>query len=236
MYSKTKQALILRVRRNLAGKILPFDKLYFFHTSMEPSIAHVFPFSLVLTLTSGFTEMIKQVVENTTSHDAFPLRRKDEQALKASFSAAAFADIFQNRAKYWAVVPTLYKSNTVKDAEGNEVIESQPAYICARPESRRSRKKRNRPAQDLTQAHQRVRMDKLQSVKSYLLVNGEAYRPICVACPNHMEVLNGRCFFGGDECYKHLSMTTPAAFVAGMKAYKQLMSTQTPEPELEELA
>jgi len=152
----------------------------------------------------------------------------------------AFKDVFENRAKYWAVVPTLYLSHTTKDIEGAEIsTESKPAYICAKPERHyardKSRRNRRTVSPALTEVHQRERMDKLQSVKSYLLVAGEVYRPVCVACPNHMEVLNGRCFFGSQACYEHLSVTTPTAFVSGMKAYKEFIDGQTPELELEGL-
>jgi hypothetical protein len=240
MHFEPKRALVLRVRRDLAGKTLPFDKLYFFHTGMGPIIARVFPYSLVLTLTADFTKMIQEVVKGCTAHEAFPLRRKDEKAVKAAFSVDAFKDVIENRAKYWAVVPTLYLTHTMTDVEGNEdPPESKPAYICAKPERHYARDKqrhnRKTVSPELTQAHQRERMDKLQSVKSYLLVAGEVYRPICVACPNHMEVLNGRCFFGSQTCYEQLSVTTPSAFVAGMKAYKQFVGGQTPELELEGL-
>ena len=240
MHLETRRALILRVRRDLAGKTLPFDKLYFFHTSIGPTIARVFPYSLVLTLTADFTKMIQEVVKGCTAHEAFSLRRKDEKTVKAAFSADAFKDVFENRAKYWAVVPTLYLPHTTKDIEGAEIsTESKPAYICAKPERHyardKSRRNRRTVSPALTEVHQRERMDKLQSVKSYLLVAGEVYRPVCVACPNHMEVLNGRCFFGSQACYEHLSVTTPTAFVSGMKAYKEFIDGQTPELELEGL-
>lgn len=247
MLPKIERALILRVQRAHAGKTLPFDKLYFFHTDAESSIAQVFPYSLVLTLTAGFTEMIRNVVQFCRAeHKAYPLRRRNEVALNAQFSVDSFNEILENQSKYWAVVPMLYLSRRSQD--GKPRVESKdcvPEYICAKPERQyrqsqthvRWHYRQKVVDEALTEFHHKKRMKRLFSERSYLLIAGEAYRPICVACSAHIEALNGQCFFGSPACYERLSTTTPATFTTGMAAYREFLKAlaETTEPEMGKL-
>lgn len=236
MPQKMKRALILRVERGEAGKTLPFDKLYFFRKSDEHTAARVFPYSLVLTLTTGFADRIKRVVSGADEVRGYPLHRRDEKVLGEQLKTEeVFNEVFKDRAKFVAVIPTLYMHTQTIDETGKTVSGSAPKYLCATPARHTSRSGRRGARsfdRNATTAHHRDLMDKLQSVQSYILVDGQKYRPICVACPNHMEVLQGRCYFGSDACYTHLSFTTPTIFSAGLAAYAALQKGEVLDPEV----
>ena len=224
------EAIILRVKRTDAGRVIPFDKIYFFNTVDENVIAQVFPYALVLSITKGFSDMIGNTFGTEVQVKDYPLRRCDEGLKKSNIERLDFlyGAIQQNTtSKYLAVIPTLYRA--VKNYSSDGVY---PSYLFSKKVTRA--RKHKYKAEEALFSYRVNLLKKMKSVRSYILIDGEKTRPICLACPKHIQALNGQCFFGGAECYMNIMQTSPSVFVRGVQAYREFLSTEVIDPDIAE--
>ncbi len=226
MGATASRAVILRVDRRVAGRDIPFDKIYFFERSVTPLIPKIFPFSLVLTLTDRFAQQLLEYYDNAhrsfekTRH--FPLHRRDEGKISIEELDAALPTVLNSPAAHWMVISVLHRARS-KDS-------SSPAYLTAVPPNKR--KKAGVPAaQSKNEKLRRKVVSVLDDIESYMLIAGEKYQPICLACASHLDMLNGHCFFGSAECYKQLVQLCPSNYVRAQQAYDDFVGKTPPIPD-----
>lgn len=235
--AQASQAIALRVHHALVGNVFPFDIVYFFKKEDEYLIPGIFPYSMVLMITKKFSELIRSTIElRKLNHAAFPLRRKDEESWKRRFkdtgvSKTPLNKVLNNYTDFVALVPTLFLA---KDKQN-----IAPAYLHGGvkvPPRRTTTGKRKGRFTSATPSDRvnsvRSMMKKVYSARSYFLINGQKFQPLCVACPNNLSMLNGECFFGQDQCYSLLAQSTPGEFVQALKRYQEF-TVEFGEPELE---
>lgn len=235
--AQASQAIALRVHRSLVGEIFPFDIVYFFKKEDEDLIPGIFPYSMVLMITKKFSELIRTTIEQRKlNHAAFPLRRKDEESWEKRFKDANAGKtplhrVLKNYTDFVALVPTLFLA---KDKQN-----ITPAYlhggVKVPPRRVDTGKEKGRFKKATETDHEkglRRMMKKVYSARSYFLINGQKFQPLCVACPNNLSMLNGECFFGQGQCYSLLAQSTPGEFVKALKRYQEF-TVNFGEPELE---
>lgn len=218
--NQVSKAVILRVDRIVAGREIPFDKMYFFERSITPLLPHIFPFSLVLTLTEQFAAQLAEYYTKSSERFAkprhFPMHRRDEGSISEEALCSEFTSVLRAPASYWMVVPVLHLTHKL----GTSV----PTYLNAvQPRVARKMEKEPLRSYEKNEELRRKVTSLLDSIESYMLIAGKKYQPICLACANHLEMLNGRCFFGSAVCYNQLVQLCPSNFVHAWKAYEECM-------------
>jgi len=221
----THNAVVLRVSRNLAGVEFPWDRVYFFRRAEEQLLPQFFPCALITPLSKRFVKRIKKVqakpIAPPTVH---PYRRKDEKKLKKRVERRSPLDVvLGDPNKYIALVPILH----LQHHHGRGKV--GPVYLTARPKLPPLGKKDPKAAQAVQAKAQeeidlglKTLMRDSVNAQTYFIVEGEKIKPVCVACPNNLEALNGRCHFGQAECYELLARAQISDFRRGLKAYQKI--------------
>jgi len=212
-------AYIVRIRKGIAGRVVPFDKVYLFRKEDEKVISRVFKDAMVIPLTKRFAESLKEALSEKVDHTKpFVFYRKNEDAVRMLGSTVEKKlDKYQN---YLGVIPVLFtkrgrfnpkprKSPVTKNKQ------SFPSYLVATPESSFTQEK----------------MKKILSARAYFLWDGNKIRPICLMCPKHHQFIQGACVPGAVECYDNLAKATPGDLVRGVRRYNELLE-QNNEPIL----
>jgi len=247
----TRNAVVLRVDRTLAGTEFPWDRVYFFRRDEEEFLAKYFPCSLVTPLTKRFLKRLKKVVGGTaearknkgaTSH-AF--RRKGQKKLeKRAERRSPIEAVLEDPQLYVVLVPILHLQH--HRGRGNV----GPMYLTARPrikslsqhksDTDETQKKQRltkagkpykkppnykSPEERAAQADANLKALTRDSIcaKTYFIVEGERIEPVCVACPKNLEALNGRCQFGQEACYDNLARAQISDFRRGLREYRKIV-------------
>lgn len=252
--ARPKQAVVLRVHRNVAGITFPWDCVYFFRQEEEKLLPEIFPCSLVIVMSKRFTRMVKRAFENPRGvrgkDKAFPQHRKDETKLSKRVKCRPPMEaVLNDPKKYIALVPTLHLRGP--HGEGK----SGPVYLTARPRApamhaKSTKKHRNK-------AGKRVYVDKgkftnsrpikeqiikkmmreAMTSKAYFLFRGEKIQPPCLCCPNNLDFLDGKCQFGLAKCYVSLDQARDGDFIEALKVYKEIVhGLKEPEVTDEQLS
>jgi hypothetical protein len=246
--ARPKQAVILRVHRNVAGVTFPWDCVYFFRQGEESLLPDIFPCSLVIVMTKRFTRLVKKAFESPRGDrgkdKAFPHHRKDAEKLgKHVTRKSPMEMVFDNPKDFIALVPTLHLRG--KHEEGK----SGPVYLTARPrapavKSTSTQRKTNKrgkstyttrgkftTARPMREQIVKKLMREAMSSKAYFLFRGEKIQPPCLCCPNNLEYLDGKCDFGLERCYTSLDQARESDFEEALRLYKSLIQPSK-EPEV----
>lgn len=245
--AKPKQAVVLRVHRNVAGITFPWDCVYFFRQEEEALLPKVFPCSLVIAMSERFTRMVKRAFENPRGDrgkdKAFPQHRKDEDRLNKQVKRRSPMEaVLGDPKRYIALIPTLHLQGI------HGAGKSGPVYLTARPRvpairsqskqthtTRGKRKYTNRgkftnalPARE--QIIKKMTREAM-TAKAYFLFRGEKIQPPCLCCPNNLDFLDGKCHFGLRKCYESLDHAREGDFVEALKLYQEI-TRGLKEPEV----
>lgn len=246
--ARPKQAVVLRVHRNVAGVTFPWDCVYFFRQEEEALLPKVFPCSLVIVMSKRFTRMVKRAFENPRGDrgkdKAFPQHRKDEAKLnKRVKRRSPMEAVLDDPKKYIALIPTLHLRGAHDEGK------SGPVYLTARPrapaphsQSKKTHSNKHgnrkytekgkftnaRPARE--QIIKKMMREAMTS-KAYFLFRGEKIQPPCLCCPNNLEFLDGKCQFGLRKCYESLDQAREGDFVEALKLYQEI-TRGLKEPEV----
>lgn len=231
------QAIILRVDRNAAGARIPFDKIYFFKREAQEHLSRVFRCALVVVPTKPFIEMVKNTIQTHSCKvgKVYPMKRRDEeQSLQMMKDALPIHNIVDNYKNYVGLVPMLYLQN---DSKPKEI---QPQYMRAtamkpKPGSISRRGKKGVTAQlsiDRAHANMRSMFQDTFTARSYFIMDGEKYQPVCTGCPNSLAMVTGQCNLGDRECLEKLSQVNRSNFRINMTKYLDWLKN-VGEPELQ---
>lgn len=227
------QAVILRLHRNVAGMLFPWDCIYFFKRADEALLPQIFPCSLVIDTSSSFIRKLKHAFTSPYGDrgldNAFPMHRwEEEEAAARVRRKPPMDDVFMDPRRYVALIPTLH----LRGRYGKKG-QSGPVYLAARLRTRAMKRHKGKflsPTPDERLANLQHMMSNLVTAKSYFLHRGEKIQPVCLCCRNSLEFLDGRCTFGTPECYKNLLQANASDFAAGLHLYKTLY--HAPDSEL----
>ncbi len=231
------KAVILRVSRNAAGARIPFDKIYFFKRESQEHLPKIFRCALVIVPTKPFVELVKDTIQTHSCKvgKVYPLKRRDEeQALQAMRDELPIHDIINNYKNYVGLIPLLYLQNDDKPKE------IAPQYIRAtalkpRPSNVSRSGKRGRTGKehnDLATANMRSMFQDTFTARSYFIMDGEKYQPVCTGCPNSLAMVTGQCHLGDHECMEKLSQVNRSNFHVNMHKYLDWLKN-VGEPELQ---
>jgi hypothetical protein len=226
---KPKQAIVLRVHRNVAGVSFPWDCVYFFRQAEESLLSKVFPCSMVLVMTDSLTHLVKKAVENPRGDlepsQSYPHYRGDEHKLAAQVKRKSpMATVLENPKNYVALIPTLHLKG-----DHNEGT-SGPVYLTARPRALAPQSMSNKRRQIRTSILRKL-MGEAMTSQAYFLFHGDKIQPVCLSCPNNLEFLDGKCIFGEEKCYASLDQAKHSDFVEARFLYKQIVLGKD-EPEV----
>jgi hypothetical protein len=247
----TRNAIVLRVDRTLAGTEFPWDRVYFFRRDEEELLGLYFPCFLVTPLTKRLMKRVKKVVgitgdaRRTLATTSHAYRRKGQKKLENRVARRSPLDaVIDDPASYVALVPILH----LQHHRGQGKV--GPMYLTAQPRIKSIRqseedKKEAQKKQRLTKAgkpykkpnnykspEERAReadtrlkqlMRDAICAKTYFIVDGERIEPVCVACPKNLEALNGRCQFGHEQCYDNLTRSQVSDFRRGLREYRKIV-------------
>ena len=191
----------LRVRREQAGKVFPFDRVYLAKNGDHKAFKKLFRYALIMPVEQNLKNLLLDYVKIDRS-EAHPFDR-DEHAVGPSKDdwQVMLAD------DDWVMcVPILSKY----------IASNMPRYITAAgryraPTGLPVRKRRKGAA-----AINEVR-DPFPTL-TYLQTPEKNIRPVCVACPRFIMHQNGQCRLGEDVCYSSLALGVHNHFEEGLKA------------------
>lgn len=229
------QAVILRVNRHAAGARFPFDKVYFFKREAQEHLPRIFRCALVIMPTKPFVGMVSEATEAFTCHagKVYPLKRRDgEKMTQMMKDELPIRDVIANYKNYVGLIPILYLQNEDKPKE------IAPEYLHAtkkpRPSRGRARRKKGQksdaPARSV--ANMRRMFQDTFTSRSYFLIDGQKFSPVCTVCPNSLLMVTGECHLGDQECYEKLSQVKPSNFRKNMAQYIDWVK-RVGEPELQ---
>jgi hypothetical protein len=235
------QAIILRINRNVAGARFPFDKVYFFKKEAKQHLPRVFSHALVIAPTKPFIEMVSESIASSCKvGKVYPMRRRDEEVMgKVIAEELPIHDVVANYKNYMALIPILFLTNHKKKTQIN------PAYLYASRKPRPARRPtRNWQGKYTKQSGTKVErsdhnmyrmMHNAFTSRSYFLMEGEKFQPVCIACPNNLLMITDQCRLGSSTCFEKLAQVKPSNFRKNMNRYvKWLKQVGEPEIQLED--
>ena len=238
------RVIVLRVMHMLAGRTVPFDRIYFFEKKAEHIIPRAFDHAMVIHPNKPFISILKSVA-NSVYHPvpgkAYPMKRSDERALLQEACSTDMIDhVVRNYKDYVIVIPILMtKSGPTDDVYRSTPFKSiEPAYLHARLKIHgkvaKQSHKRNAIAVNLDAMKRNLRRmsQNTFTANSYFLARGKVFKPICAACSDSLKMLAGECFIGHENCYNGLMQQDKATIKNNIFAYKQWMSGFN-EPEIQ---
>lgn len=223
------EVVIFRVERNVAGGSFPFDKTYFFKREALKLLPRVFPHAFVIFPNKPFVKMIEDSIKRTPCQagKVYPIARSDEEKLKKMVTEEnPIQDVVFNYKKYVGVVPILFLQDR------NKKKKVKPAYLHAASKVKPGRyygKKRKAAAQALENM-QRMMRDAVTG-RSYMLSEGEEFRPVCSICSNSLAMITGQCHLGERSCFENLAQTKPSDYRKNMQRYNEWVRRLN-EPEI----
>jgi len=206
--TQVSRTLVLKIQRNLAGKEFPFDRVYLFQQADEALIPRILPYSMVLSLTAALRTMLTKVTKDYKKGlVASAMTRSGTEELQRTLESSSLGDEMQiplkHPGKWLVVVPMLWRMRSAKTV--------WPQYLAAKA---RYRKGKHSLVKNRTPL-----LAKVVSSKSYLLVDGQAYRPICLACARALESMQGTCQPGSETCYVGLEQVGVARFARSLRNF-----------------
>jgi len=189
----------LRVRRETAGKMFPFDRVYIARNGEHTVFKEMFRYALILPVEEGLKNLLLDYVK-IDSGEAFPFERDDEVPAPVDAEWKALLD----EGEWVMCVPILAKF----------VASNMPSYITAAgkyrdPTGAVRRRRRTAGANP-------VMADPFPTL-TYLQTPDQNIRPVCVACPNFINHQNGHCRLGEEICYSSLSLGLGNHFQKGLE-------------------
>jgi hypothetical protein len=205
----------LRIKRTFVGPTFPFDRVYLVNHEDRGIVPQLFRNALVMSVDDGLKKMLKEITLDTVQ--ARPFERDDDESAPRSPTKDELSKILKKGTDWLMVVPILAKwlrnselginkketrsKLPVLDEEG----QAQPRYIMSK---KWYHGRRSRGRQDSSPIPN----------QSYLLRDGKAIQPICVACPRMVQHQNGECQLGQRICYESLSLGLRNHFKEGLTA------------------
>lgn len=203
-----KNVIVLKVRRDQAGTVLPFDKLYFFKREDRNLIPKFFDYAIVLPIDEDLIKQIMQLTPRDVSRHKFV---RDDDALNIDTGMDrrkknAASDIREWWTKEFferhdmddrvAVVPVLVSKRRKRRL---------PRYLTATRWFRQQKKPSLRGAPQAP-AQYKQGIHELAYLSTPLDAPHDVIQPICNICPRQLLQLNGECTPGMMVCYKSLDL------------------------------
>lgn len=191
----------LRVKREAAGKLFPFDWVYIAKNGEHTLFKKLFRYALILPVEDNLKNLLRDYVkiEAGETHtfdrdDAAPAPTNDE-----------WTELLEQH-EWVMAVPILAKY----------VATNMPRYLTAAgryraPTNGPVRKRRGRTIQAQASGVQ----DPFPNL-TYLQTPEANIRPVCIACPNFINHQNGHCRLGEPVCYTSLALGVHNHFKDGL--------------------
>ena len=188
----------LRVRRETAGKMFPFDRVYIARNGEHTVFKGMFRYALILPVEEGLKNLLLDYVKIDTG-EAIPFDRDDNAPVMIDAEWKALLD----EGEWVMCVPILAKY----------VASNMPRYLTAAgkyrdPTGQVRRRRRNAEAIP-------IMLDPFPTL-TYLQTPDQNIRPVCVACPNFINHQNGHCRLGEEICYSSLALGMGNHFQEGI--------------------
>ena len=241
------RVIVLRVVHALAGRVVPFDRIYFFEKESEHIVPRAFDHALVIHPNKPFADILGKV--STSAYHpvpgkAYPMTRAGESELLKEIQSSNLVDyVVDNYKKYVIVIPILM--HKAEEGRPGATPGEKPTFPAILPGYLNARLKMPRgvtPGTKLLDNDdfriknlRRMSMDTF-TAHSYYLARHEVFKPICAACRDSLNMLAGECFVGHENCYNGLMRQDVSTIRKNMRAYtKRVMRFNEPEIVNEQL-
>lgn len=176
----------LRVRRQLAGKRFPFDRVYLAKNGEHKVFQKLFRYALILPVENELKEMLSSEVILQVS-SSIPFDRNDKAV---GVSTPEWQALLEEG--HWVMcVPILPKF----------VAGNVPRYLTAAGAYRLPKNSKARSKKEEFGA-----LKEIFPAMTYLQTPEKNIRPVCVACPRFILHQNGECSLGEKICYDSLAL------------------------------
>lgn len=196
----------LRVRKESAGKVFPFDRVYLAENGKHLVFKQMFRYALVMPVEAELKGMLKEYVK-IDKGDAHPFHRDDTALPPTHENWSELLD-----ATDWVMaVPVLPKY-----MKGN-----MPRYLTAAGRYRVALEENGgKPVRPYRQK-KGVRVPAIEDPfpsLTYLQTPEQNIRPVCIACPRFILHEQGHCRLGEPICYTSLALGVKNHFEEGLSA------------------
>jgi hypothetical protein len=189
----------LRVKREAAGKVFPFDRVYLARNGEHSIFKKLFRYALVLPVENTMKDLLLDHVQ-IEAGDTHAFNRNDD--LKGPTNEE-WREALET-GDWVMAVPILAKF----------VASNLPRYITAAGKYRLPTNPA-KPRRSRRRASSVGVADPFPAL-TYLQTPTENIRPVCVACPNFINHQNGHCRLGEDICYSSLGLGMTNHFQEGL--------------------
>lgn len=192
----------LRVKRESAGKVFPFDRVYLAKNGEHTVFKKLFRYALVLPVEQSLKNLLLDYVK-VEAGATHTFDRDDEVKPPTDPEWRELLDTNE-----WVLaVPILAKY----------VASNMPRYITAAgkyrdPTGGKKTRRRRRSVSSMNEVKEPF------PTLTYLQTPEQNIRPVCIACPNFINHQNGHCRLGEDVCYTSLALGVHNHFKEGLDA------------------
>jgi hypothetical protein len=184
-------------------KHFPFDVIYVVHKRLKPVLSKMFPYSLCLPFNDELLSRLQKVKVHTHTTLAHSYRKDDKFAKDwtEGKKVTEFIPLARLKESFF-VVPVLPRTHDKTRSQRRK--DRNPAYLLAAQhragehETRRGVKWAQEPRKELKEFFA------FFNDFAVLFTPRGPVRPICKACPNHLEHVQGKCNLGEQKCYHSL--------------------------------
>ena len=190
----------LRVKRESAGKVFPFDRVYVARNGEHGIFKKMFRYALILPVETGLKNLLLDYVkiEDGAAH---PFDRDDATPTPTD---AEWREVLETE-ELVMCVPILSKY----------VASNMPRYLTAAGKYRDPIGKLKKRRRSRAMA---APVSEPFPTLTYLQTPEQNIRPVCIACPNFINHQNGHCRLGEDICYTSLALGMHNHFKEGVEA------------------
>lgn len=173
------QLYSLRIPQSKGGLTFPFDRVNLVKHDDRAIIERLYRYALVFPLEAR----MRGVIESLKGRIEFRTQARTDTAPKIG----SFSEMLGSKKTAWIVVVPL--NGTFDTATKT----AHPRYLTARPTV-------------LEHALQKQKVDKVFSDLAYLQAEKKKIRPVCLACPQYIDHMNGLCHLGTSVCLDALAL------------------------------
>lgn len=184
-------------------KTFPFDVVYIISVMQKALLPRLFPYSLVLPFNTDLIERLRAVrvhIDGTitmTQHGAATLPRSWSQGQLIE----QFLDMDQVK-KSFLVIPVLPRTHML--TRNKKCKDRNPAYLIANQHREGEHEDKKGKKKTITMTKDIENFRAFFNEFAVMFTPRGSIRPICRACPRHLESVQGKCSLGEQKCYHTL--------------------------------
>ena len=184
-------------------KHFPFDVVYIVGEELKPLLPQMFPYSLCLPFNDELIRRLQAVRFHAQGHIK-PNSRSSETIAKTWHEGQQidqFLDLDQVRRSF-LVIPVLPRTHMLTRNQKRK--DRNPAYLLANQHRAGEHEDKRGKKKTITRDENMSDFMAFFNDFAVMFTPRGPLRPICRACPHHLEHVQGKCTLGEQKCYHAL--------------------------------